>query len=193
MVEFWHFFILIVNEITWHVPILENFRWKWAIILLFARSQQHQRMDVVDLLEIHENHEQFSSNSTNHLWILLLDEGKFSCEMLFSSNKILVSLTCLLCVTYRTIKITFYFHKKIPSLPWNQTTFVGYFCEICFGNAAILTYMIANGAVLLLFMSMCIHHRAFFKMFKQFIYETKRHDNKRFLCKLIQLNISAKE
>lgn len=106
--------------------------------------------------------------------------------MLFSSYEIHVS-PILLHLEVRNSMLNFL------SLPWNQTTFVGYFLEICFGNLAILTYMLANGAVLLLFMSMCIHHRAFFKMFKQFIYEAKRCDDKQFLCKLMQLNISAKE
>lgn len=47
------------------------------------------------------------------------------------------------------------------SLPWNEETPLGYIAEIGFNIAIDQAYMISNGALLLLFISICLHHQAF--------------------------------
>lgn len=59
--------------------------------------------------------------------------------------------------------------------------------------------MIANGTILLLFISMCLHHRAFYKMMKNSIDKLNQKSNdeircdEKFLRDLIQFHISSKE
>lgn len=81
--------------------------------------------------------------------------------------------------------------SNISSLPWNQTTILGYFGEICFTVIASETYLIVTGVFLILFISICNHHQAFYDIFKQSINECNRHDEK-FIRGLIQFHISTK-
>lgn len=53
----------------------------------------------------------------------------------------------------------------ICSLPWDQSTMTGYFGEIFYVIAIIQAYMFMNGSILLLFVSICLVHQAFSKMF----------------------------
>lgn len=55
------------------------------------------------------------------------------------------------------------------SLPWSQATYWGYFGEIFFLTICPITFSINNGAVLLFFISKCMYHHAFFKMFNHLI------------------------
>lgn len=52
------------------------------------------------------------------------------------------------------------------SFPWNQSTYLGYFAEICMTIRIAYGYLTLNGTSLLLFISSCIQHREFSKMFK---------------------------
>ena len=83
------------------------------------------------------------------------------------------------------------------SLPWDQSTISGYLSEMFFGFNIGEGYLFINGTILLLFMSMCMHHRAFYKMFKHLTDQWNRPhrsiDEKMFLCHLIRFHISVKE
>lgn len=48
------------------------------------------------------------------------------------------------------------------SLPWNQSTPIGYSVEITLSISDPEFYMVSNGVFLLLFISLCQHHRAFY-------------------------------
>lgn len=50
------------------------------------------------------------------------------------------------------------------SLPWDQKTFNGYLGEMLYSAMAGVFYMLVNGAFLFLFVSMCSHHQAFYKI-----------------------------
>lgn len=78
------------------------------------------------------------------------------------------------------------------SLPWNQTTYLGYFAELLLLIPLAYGYMIINGTFLLLFISICMHHQAFHKMFKQSTNRTDKCDSK-FLCDLMRFHVLAKE
>lgn len=83
------------------------------------------------------------------------------------------------------------------SLPWNQTTFLGYSVEIAFTIYQGQTYMISNGVLLLFFISKCYHHQAFYSMFKHSVAKLEQSDanqsDKRLLCDLIQFHVSIRE
>ena len=82
-------------------------------------------------------------------------------------------------------------------LPCNQTpkkeSFMEIICGIIFGES----YLLANGSVLLLFTSICLHHMALYNRFKCTISklgDRKSPENdKKLLCDLIQFHNLAKE
>ena len=82
-------------------------------------------------------------------------------------------------------------------LPWNQTTKLGYFMEIICDIILGTSYFLANGSLLLLFISICLHHLAFYNRFKYSISKlgnSKNPENdKKLLCDLIQFHNLAKE
>lgn len=85
------------------------------------------------------------------------------------------------------------FHR----LPWNQSTFLGYFVEIFGGILYSEGYYLQNGVLLLLFLSICIHHQAFYKMFQYLTVELNHDDGNRcvqkHMGKLVRFHVSAKE
>lgn len=77
------------------------------------------------------------------------------------------------------------------SLPWDQTTAIGYIGEVCFQIMMGEGYLFSNGALLLLLISMCWHHQAFYKMFRHFVCEidSKEKNAKLKLCELVRFHI----
>lgn len=85
------------------------------------------------------------------------------------------------------------------SLPWNQATtnMVGYIFEMIFVMMIALSYLLVNGSFLLLFVSICFHHRAFHEMFEHSTkqlgkFGESRNDLER-LCRLVQFHTTIKE
>lgn len=83
------------------------------------------------------------------------------------------------------------------SLPWNQTALLGYVAE-----AGIVTifgdvYACEIFTLLLLFVSICLYHQAFYKMFKYWVDKWNRKErnnsNEMFLCDLIRFHIMVEE
>ena len=74
---------------------------------------------------------------------------------------------------------------------------MGYFGDLWFTALAGFGYLIVDGAFLLLFISICMHHQAFFKMFEHTIDKTNESDGNRcdakFLRDLIRFHTYAKE
>lgn len=82
------------------------------------------------------------------------------------------------------------------SLPWNQTTYWGYAGEIGVDTMVTVGYIIANGTLLLFFISMCIYHGAFYRLFGHFVDKLDSNNGKikeEKLCDLIRFHISTKE
>lgn len=86
--------------------------------------------------------------------------GEFNRDILYLQFKL----------TYVTSSIFNHFFKKksehFPRLPWNQSTPLGYFGETCYSVLTCESYLIVNGAIMLLFVSLAWHHHAFYKMFQ---------------------------
>lgn len=84
----------------------------------------------------------------------------------------------------------------LHSLPWNQTTPFGYVGEACFVIATAEAFLFGNGSTFLLFISLCIHHHAFYSMYKHLISKYNHNGNNAaeiFLRDLTRFNISIKE
>lgn len=82
------------------------------------------------------------------------------------------------------------------SLPWNQKTAIGYSAEIFISIIFAETYMIVNGGFLLLYISTCFHHNAFYQMFKYSLQSSGRTKVKidhQTLCKLVGFYVRIKE
>lgn len=121
---------------------------------------------------------------------LLLDARKSQCRAFSSASKINVGHSKLQSSKihkFQKISLEIYF-----SLPWNQDTYIGYLAEIIISNLSAYGFFILNGTSLLLFVSLCIHHRAFSKMFKHKINNSEKCDAI-LLSDLIRFHISAKE
>lgn len=87
--------------------------------------------------------------------------------------------------------------RLFHSLPWDQSTPWGYFGETCFNILLAISYLIFNGPILMLFIFIALHFRAFYEMFRHSLQEldqSKGNGNKkRILIKLIRFHVSAKE
>lgn len=92
-----------------------------------------------------------------------------------------------------------YFSFKY-SLPWNQTTFMGYVGELALSIPAGFGYWFVNGTFLLLFISICTHHQAFCEMLGHSVEKLNRSDgdeNSQCIAKsfrdFIRFHLSVKE
>lgn len=83
------------------------------------------------------------------------------------------------------------------SVPWDETTLLGYIAEENFVCYCGTTFMVASGVTLLLFISICFHLRAFYEMFDFSIYEWNHldmHENdEEFILKLVRFHVLVKK
>lgn len=135
---------------------------------------------------------QFNNYVNNFNFLLLVGHWEAACKRFFTSHANNVSSDT------SSTSISFGINLlNLFSLPWNQTSLLGYFGEITSVMTFTGVYLILNGTFLLLFTSICLHHRAFYKIIKQSIdklnlSEEHRCDAK-FLCDLIRFHITIKE
>lgn len=86
--------------------------------------------------------------------------------------------------------------SSLFSLPWDQETFLGYVAEIICIVVTDEGYLLTSGAVLLLYISMCLHLRAFYEMFQHLLRERERpnrvENSEEFICDVIRFHNSVK-
>lgn len=72
------------------------------------------------------------------------------------------------------------------SLCWDQTTPFGYFALTSLSTLFAASYSIINGVVVLTFVSLCLHHRAIYEIFRGLVnrLNSKNDNNKEALAKL---------
>lgn len=121
-------------------------------------------------------------------------QGKLDFDRLYRPAKFLYAFGNSICYASLTLLGTHFiqlnhFHF---SFPWNQATFAGYSAEICMTISIGYAYFALIGTQMLLFISLCIHHQAFYKMFKHSTDKSEKCDAK-LLRDLICFNISTKE
>lgn len=98
----------------------------------------------------------------------------------------------MLCNKKNTLKLIIPCHlcDLFYSLPWNQKTPIGYIVEVWYDVFLGVVYYTGNGAIMLLFISLCLFHRAFYNMYSHYLLQLNRTDknrnNKEFLCDLIR-------
>lgn len=89
------------------------------------------------------------------------------------------------------------FHYLNHSLPWNQTSALGYLGEVATSTASGQGYLILNGSTMVLFISICLHHRTFYKMFHHIIQKLGQPDkvqsDHETLCHSIRFHLMVKE
>lgn len=95
-----------------------------------------------------------------------------------------------------------WFHFEIHefinfSLPWDQSTPIGYSGDVLFCIASGECYLIINGALIILFVSIWCCHEAFFKRFHLSVLRLNHPENKpntnKMLRELIHSHITVKE
>lgn len=81
-------------------------------------------------------------------------------------------------------------------LPWDQTTIFGYFGTILFSTICADVYLFMNGSILLLFVSICLHHQAFSQIVHdlaiQLDAQKSTNDARAMICNLIEFHLSVK-
>lgn len=123
-----------------------------------------------------------------------LTHGRIIIDHLYRPFKVM-----LVILLYRTQNLSEWietFFCVLYSLPWNQNTPFGYVGESSFVIASAEAFCIGNGSTFLLFISICIHHHAFYKIYKYSINKCKNNGNhcdEKLLCNLIRFHISIKE
>lgn len=85
---------------------------------------------------------------------------------------------------------------RLCRLPWNQNTLLGLCGEFGFGLLYGVTYCIVSWSFSLLFISICMHHMAFYEVFRYSIQKlnvpVKNRENAEFLRKIINFHRSIK-
>lgn len=111
--------------------------------------------------------------------------------MLVKNKPVLKFVNFLFGVKFGEISIIILYRY---SFPWDQTTLLGCFVEMGFTAINATMYLLTTGVFLLLFISICFYHNAFYKIFQHSVAELGRGKNdKRILCDLIQFHITTKE
>lgn len=82
-------------------------------------------------------------------------------------------------------------------MPWNQETSLGYLAEICLDVNQAVNYLFVIGIELVLFISLCLHHQAFYKMFQFFLRKfdctDPKQNNQEILCELIRFHVMVEK
>lgn len=131
-------------------------------------------------------------------FVLLVFEYGSRCKMHEPSVSIYVSLTrpSPELLEKQSFHLKFILLTKLLRLPWNQQTLIGYFGEICFD---ILTgeAFLTSGSFILFFISLCLHHQAFFDVFENLANRLGqpniKQNDKLILCKVIRFHILVKK
>lgn len=124
------------------------------------------------------------------IFVSITSEESFDVSQAFHLSRILLVILVKL-GTKNIIKLFFF------SVPWNQSTLSGYIGEenfICYCGG---TYMVSDGVILLLFISICTHHQAFYDVFANTIDQWNRRDanqnDEQFIFDLMRFDILIKE
>lgn len=168
------------------------FRCKRGFIPIFGPSKQSLRMVVENVLHMRYSVRVNFNNIVSDFDDVLLDKRNIRDGMFQSPTLSGVSGIVRNELKMKIIKIL-----NACSLPWNQGTIRGYLAENGFDIFYAGLYLISNGSILLLFVSICSHHQAFYEMLR---YSTLRLDNPgtnqtadERLNYLIRFQISVKE
>lgn len=79
----------------------------------------------------------------------------------------------------------------------DQRTWIGHMCKLIYCCVTPTIFFLTAGSILLLFVAIGVHHRAFYEMFRHSVRKLSIPDESRndeeFVCKLIRFHIDVKE
>lgn len=109
-----------------------------------------------------------------------------------NSCKSHILIIILMKITCELNKISYFCHR----LPWDQSKLSGYVAEKCLDLLIGGTYFLPLAAVLLLFISLCLHHRTFHQMFDHKLLQmgklNRAQNEKELICFLIRFHTTVK-
>lgn len=86
--------------------------------------------------------------------------------------------------------------SDIFRLPWDQQSYAGYTATIGLSIMMGESYLILNGSILLLFIAICLHHRAFYNRFENSLHKfncsNQETDSREILCEIIDFHNTVK-
>lgn len=147
----------------------------------------------------------YSFNSTiafmiSSIYLCWLLHGNFDVKYLYRPFKVMYVLT-----GYDRLNVQFYsfsiiiiikFFSIIFRLPWDIRTPIGYIGEVIFHIITGQMFLFCTGVVLLLFIAMCLHHKAFYQMYCHSLHKfecvVKKQNHAKNLCELIRFHASVK-
>ncbi|XP_055309884.1 odorant receptor 82a-like [Sitodiplosis mosellana] len=137
------------------------------------------------------------------LWKMYLIYVMLGCSINIFGTCLVSTIWCF--HIYGHFEADFIFRPYKMVFPWSFQSPLGYFVEVIYDVIISEAYFIANGALILLFISLCVHHRAFLRCFKLFtckldLIQTngrkksnkKPDDKKKALFELIRFHVSIK-
>lgn len=146
------------------------------------------------LLHMHVRHFRMCGNDELRFGVVLLDQaGKIRYEIFRSLVYICVSWNEWNFENVQERNLNKWFNF---SFLWNNDTPMAYLVEMCFTFIVGQSFLLCVGSLQLLYISICLHHRAFYKVIQNSLHtldHADRHQNYEvFLCKLIRFHISTK-
>ena len=135
-----------------------------------------------------------ANGKSERIWILFFKYvmfGSAASTVLFSAISIVI---CQMKIGHFDAKHVYLPYKAI--LPWNQQTPIGLLCEFMVQFAVAESYWINCGSILLLFISINLHNRAFFEMFRHLLQTldwANERNEQHLLHELIHFHNSVKE
>lgn len=143
----------------------------------------------------------------NSIWWILWFDNWWCCDIrcaLLSpvwtiwTETCIYTISCCVSSNSKKKKIFQIFHDFFSciSVPWNTSTLFGYIEETTLNLFCGGSYFFLNGAMVVLFLSMCLYNQAFLPMFQHLLVklsplESYRH-NKEILAKTIRFYVSSR-
>lgn len=136
-----------------------------------------------------------TNNTSERIWALYV---KYLSLIFIVNGFGCVASTYISCTINGHFDANYVIHMTKIVAPWNQTTLVGYLGEDFYIIYFAVIFGIVAGLLLLLFISICIYHLAFYKMIEHSIGQSNhKHDrmtnDRQFIFRLISFHIEIKK
>lgn len=113
------------------------------------------------------------------------------------STPVLAVVSILVGLLTNNLEVDNLYHSFHFVLPFNQSTYWGYFGETTFNTITCGAFFIVNGTVMVLFISICLYHKAFYEVFehslKNLDSRSKVRRSESIICGIIRFRSSTQE
>ena len=174
-------------------PLFFVHRWGWGLIWEFGSSKQEKWMGLEDIHHMCDFGTCQCFIGNRFLWCdFLHDTRKIWYETCFPPCKTYVSWIKSITSTQCDIK-----HFSARSLPWNEENLIGYIAETCLLLISLSVYLVTNGAILMLLISLTWILQSFSKIYRhtanKFKHPDEARNDEKTLCNLIDRQNMARE